>query len=210
MLQILRNTIYSSRPRDYKTAKLFQVLRRFQSIRHPPSSEGLLTLGHMLTRQHQSSHLSFKMPYRFLASLPVPKRSPTSSTPRTVEKHSHSLTSRPVWRHSDSEELSTPWSEASPVSETPSKLGGAFQNTEATSLRRFQTVVRPRNSDALSGHRHKIDPLRGALHVETPLQSLTCFELKVPSKNTSQFCFVFVESKSFQPALTIAGHWDAG
>ena len=62
-----------------------------------------------------------------------------------------------LWRHRDS-----PGSEALPVSEAPSRLGDAFQDTEVISLRRFQSVIRPANSHALFGYRHTIDPLRDA------------------------------------------------
>ena len=43
-----------------------------------------------------------------------------------------------------------------PSSEAPSRLGDAFQDTEAMSFRRFQSVISLKNSDALSGDRHTI------------------------------------------------------
>ena len=61
--------------------------------------------------------------------------------------------------------MNSPGSEAPPVSEVPSRLGDAFQDTEAMFLRRFQSAIRPTNSDALSGNRHTIDPLRGVFNV---------------------------------------------
>ena len=56
---------------------------------------------------------------------------------------------------------------------------------------RFQSVIRPINTDGLSGHKYTIDqnvkaaPRRPSCS-EEPLQALACVKSKVPSKDVSQ------------------------
>ena len=70
-----------------------------------------------------------------------------------------------------------------PRSEASSRLGDAFHDTEAMSLRQFQSVIRPTNSDALSEHRPTIGSIsRHPSHSEAHLHALTCFKLECALK----------------------------
>ena len=126
-------------------------------------------------------HSCFKVPYRFWAPR-VPKRSSaTSGPPRLGETLTFFVIPARVWSHLDSASLTG--SEAPPVSGVPhtdspyrfsgtlmlrlpqclrrfpssealSRIVDAFQNSEAMSLRRFQSVICLTKSDALSGCIH--------------------------------------------------------